>query len=77
MPLALLKHALASEPPARHLPPRPELELNDPRNISEFASGGEVRAAPDPANCSDLESARHLFLELSPPGEMAERGTGG
>jgi sarcosine oxidase subunit delta len=46
--------------------------LNGPRNISEFVCGGEVRAAPDPATCSDREWAAHLFLERNPAGEILE-----
>ncbi len=37
--------------------------LNGPRNISEFAYGGEVTRRPDPANCSDREWGEYLFID--------------
>mgnify|MGYP006199678615 FL=1 len=35
--------------------------LNGPRNISEFTYGGEFKAMPDPATCSDSEWAAYVF----------------
>jgi sarcosine oxidase subunit delta len=35
--------------------------LNGPRNISEFACAGEVRATPDPGTCSDAQWAGHVW----------------
>lgn len=35
--------------------------LNGPRNISEFTYGGEFKAMPDPATCSDTEWADYVF----------------
>lgn len=46
--------------------------LNGPRNISEFAWGGEVRAAPDPAASTDGEWTAYLFLENNTAGEIHE-----
>jgi sarcosine oxidase, subunit delta len=36
--------------------------LNGPRNISEFAYGGEVEDMPDPATCSDEEWSDFVFF---------------
>jgi len=35
--------------------------LNGPRNISEFTYGGEFKAMPDPATCTDAEWADYVF----------------
>ncbi len=37
--------------------------LNGPRNISEFAYGGEVEQHPDPHACSDAEWTDFVFFE--------------
>ena len=37
--------------------------LNGPRNISEFAYGGEVVSHPDPHACSDAEWTDFVFFE--------------
>ncbi len=37
--------------------------LNGPRNISEFAYGGEVVTPPDSAHASDHEWAAFVFME--------------
>ena len=39
--------------------------LNGPRNISEFAWGGEVKAMPDPVRCNDRAWADYVFLECN------------
>lgn len=46
--------------------------VNGPRNISEFVSFGEVKAAPDPATASDGEWTAYLFLENNTAGEIFE-----
>jgi len=46
--------------------------LNGPRNISEFAWGGEVKAMPDPLSCSDDEWAEYVFLENNTAGVVRE-----
>jgi sarcosine oxidase, subunit delta len=46
--------------------------LNGPRNISEFVWGGDVKAEPDPATCTDTEWADHLFLEDNTAGIVNE-----
>lgn len=46
--------------------------LNGPRNISEFAYGGEVVAEPDPATCSDVEWTAYVFLEDNRAGVVRE-----
>jgi sarcosine oxidase subunit delta len=46
--------------------------LNGPRNISEFAYGGEVKAMPDPATCSDEAWADYVFFENNPAGVVRE-----
>ena len=46
--------------------------LNGPRNVSEFAYGGEVRTMPDPAAASDAEWADHVFLEDNRRGVVRE-----
>ena len=46
--------------------------LNGPRNISEFAWGGEVKAMPDPTTCSDDEWAEYVFLENNTAGVVRE-----
>ena len=46
--------------------------LNGPRNISEFAWGGEVKAMPDPMTCSDDEWAEYVFLENNTAGVVRE-----
>ena len=46
--------------------------LNGPRNVSEFAYGGEVTEVPDPATASDAEWADHVFLENNRRGIVRE-----
>ena len=46
--------------------------LNGPRNISEFAWGGELKAMPDPLTCSDDEWAEYVFLENNTAGVVRE-----
>jgi sarcosine oxidase subunit delta len=46
--------------------------LNGPRNISEFAWGGEVKPMPDPLSCSDDEWAEYVFLENNTAGIVRE-----
>ncbi len=46
--------------------------LNGPRNISEFAYGGEVVAHPDPHRCSDEDWAAFVFLENNAAGVVRE-----
>ncbi len=46
--------------------------LNGPRNVSEFAWGGEVKPMPDPAACSDRAWAEFVFLEDNPAGIIRE-----
>jgi len=46
--------------------------LNGPRNIDEFAYGGPVREAPDPATASDREWAEYLFMEDNTRGVVRE-----
>ena len=44
--------------------------LNGPRNISEFACGGEVAVPPD--DCSDGEWADYVFMRDNPRGVVRE-----
>ncbi|MGQ0658460.1 MAG: sarcosine oxidase subunit delta [Chromatiales bacterium] len=46
--------------------------MNGPRNISEFAWGGEVRDMPDPVNGSDREWAEYTFIENNTRGVVRE-----
>jgi sarcosine oxidase subunit delta len=46
--------------------------MNGPRNISEFAWGGEVKAMPDPVGGSDAEWAEYLFIETNTRGVVRE-----
>ena len=46
--------------------------LNGPRNIQEFVWGGELKATPDPAACSDAEWGAYVFLEENRKGVMRE-----
>ena len=46
--------------------------LNGPRNISEFAWGGEVKTMPDPLSSSDDEWAEYVFLENNAAGVVRE-----
>ncbi|GGC86315.1 sarcosine oxidase subunit delta [Chelatococcus reniformis] len=46
--------------------------LNGPRNITEFVCGGDVKAVPDPAACSDAEWTDYLFIEDNIAGEVDE-----
>ena len=46
--------------------------LNGPRNVQEFVWGGEVKAMPDPVNCSDSEWAEFTFLENNTAGVIRE-----
>ena len=46
--------------------------LNGPRNISEFAYGGEVVTPPDPAGASDEEWAEFVFMEGNRAGVVRE-----
>jgi sarcosine oxidase subunit delta len=46
--------------------------MNGPRNISEFAWGGEVVAMPDPVTGSDRDWAEYLFMENNTRGVVRE-----
>ncbi|MDX1709740.1 MAG: sarcosine oxidase subunit delta [Rhodovibrionaceae bacterium] len=46
--------------------------LNGPRNIQEFAWGGEVREMPDPTSGSDEAWAEFTFLENNTRGVIRE-----
>ena len=46
--------------------------LNGPRNISEFAYGGEVVTEPDPATCGDAEWTAYVFFEDNRAGVVRE-----
>lgn len=46
--------------------------LNGPRNISEFACGGEVVMQPDPRSLTDDEWADHVFLANNVAGVVRE-----
>ena len=46
--------------------------LNGPRNISEFACGGEVEMHPDPHTCSDEEWTDFVFFENNTAGVVRE-----
>jgi sarcosine oxidase subunit delta len=46
--------------------------LNGLRPADEFVHGGEVRATPEPATCSDVEWARHVFHRSGVPGVKRE-----
>ena len=46
--------------------------LNGPRNISEFAWGGEVKPMPDPASLDDHAWGDWLFLENNEAGVVRE-----
>jgi len=46
--------------------------LNGPRNISEFACRGEVKAMPDPDTASDRDWADYLFMQSNPAGVVHE-----
>jgi sarcosine oxidase, subunit delta len=46
--------------------------LNGPRNISEFAWGGEVKPMPDPASLDDRAWGDWLFLENNEAGVVRE-----
>jgi sarcosine oxidase subunit delta len=46
--------------------------LNGPRNISEFACGGEVVLQPDPRGLSDEQWADHVFLSNNIAGVVRE-----
>jgi sarcosine oxidase subunit delta len=46
--------------------------LNGLRNISEFTSGGEVSAMPDPASCTNAEWADYVFNKSNPAGFTRE-----
>lgn len=46
--------------------------LNGPRNIQEFAYGGEVAPMPDPLSCSGAEWADWLFLQDNGAGVVRE-----
>ncbi len=45
--------------------------LNGPRNISEFAYGGEVRAMPNPG-AAPADWADYVFLKDNPAGVVRE-----
>lgn len=49
-----------------------ECPVNGARPVSEFAYGGEVRAMPDPATCTDVEWADHVFSRSGIPGVKIE-----
>jgi sarcosine oxidase subunit delta len=46
--------------------------LNGPRNISEFAWGGEVKPMPDPNAASDTTWGEYVFVENNPAGVIRE-----
>lgn len=46
--------------------------MNGPRNISEFAWGGEVRAMPDPVTGTDAEWAAYTYTENNSRGIVRE-----
>ena len=46
--------------------------LNGPRNISEFAYGGEVENMPDPITASSEEWAEYIFMPDNPAGLVRE-----
>lgn len=46
--------------------------LNGPRNISEFAPGGEVTRMPEPALTSDEEWADHVWMHNNHAGVITE-----
>lgn len=46
--------------------------LNGPRNISEFAYGGQVEVMPDPHQCSDKDWASYVFYEKNAIGVVKE-----
>ncbi len=46
--------------------------LNGPRNISEFAYGGEVVEPPDPEDASQAEWSDYVFLEDNRAGRVRE-----
>ena len=46
--------------------------LNGPRNISEFAYGGEVEFMPDPNTSSSEEWAEYVFFSDNPAGVVRE-----
>lgn len=46
--------------------------LNGPRNISEFVYGGELKAMPDPATCSDRDWAEYVFYHDNQPEVVTE-----
>ena len=46
--------------------------LNGPRNISEFTYGGELKAMPDSATCSDIEWADYVFNSDNAAGVVTE-----
>ena len=50
--------------------------LNGPRNISEFTYGGELKAMPDSATCTDAEWADWWMHNASSYWFLAERHTG-
>ena len=46
--------------------------LNGPRNISEFAWGGEVKPMPDDSTLTDRQWAEYVFLENNTAGIVRE-----
>lgn len=46
--------------------------LNGPRNISEFAYGGEVELMPDPTTISSEQWAEYVFFSDNPAGVVRE-----
>ena len=46
--------------------------LNGPRNITEFAYGGELKTIPDQMSCSDREWADYVFYEDNRAGVVTE-----
>jgi sarcosine oxidase subunit delta len=46
--------------------------LNGPRQISEFAYGGELRDVPDPSTASDAEWTDYVFNRNSLPAVKRE-----
>ena len=46
--------------------------LNGPRNVSEFAWGGEVKPMPNDTKLSDRDWAEYVFLENNTAGVVRE-----
>lgn len=46
--------------------------LNGPRNISEFASGGEVTSMPEPSETDDQSWADYIWMHNNTAGVVTE-----